>query len=105
MWKRKKDAFIDDYEPTPKENIMYPKMLIAGEQCTRCKRRRTAVLHSTSVLREKIAHYYQEWGGREEGLTVGLVFGKIVEWREVCFIKKKPFKYLSCELQVIVDCF
>ena len=88
------------YEPNRKERPRYKRTLVPGEKCRRCKRRKEAVLAATSNLRQEILDSYERYEGKRRGLTVGLVFDKVVHWREVFIIKKRPVKFFSYDLDV-----
>ena len=58
-------------------------------------------MKATVNLGAAIETHYDRKNGKQYGLTVGLVFAKKVEWREIVFIKTKPCRYLSCELNLV----
>ena len=50
-------------------------------------------------MRTAIGKYYNSYDEKQRGLTVGLVFGRGIEWREILFVKK-PHRYLSFSIEV-----
>ena len=75
-------------------------LILSGGLCYLCKRRREEVLRSTTNMRGAIGKYCESYNGKQRGLTVGLVFGRRIEWREIVFVKK-PTRYLSCDMEII----
>ena len=86
-WKDQVDAKVDKYTPTSLEVLKYPKMILPGEDCRRGEKRRGAPMESAVNLRGAIQKHYDNKSGKHFGLTIGLVFGKEVERREIVCIR------------------
>ena len=108
-WRRKDIRKFRDNLELPKPGY-YPSLetidkakniLIEGDSCADCKRRRINVLNSTSLLRRCLSGRYFTKGGKAEGIVFGIYVGDQIQWREIVLAMRRPELYLSFPIEII----